>query len=109
MTVFWKFNIMKFEDWVNAESPEVAEEYRRRFKMAINNGIRRKVLLELMNGSLSVDELSEKTGIDEKILNYHLDILKKGDCVRVEGSLIELTDEGRVLADLISKKKLGTG
>ncbi|NOY12006.1 MAG: winged helix-turn-helix transcriptional regulator [Archaeoglobi archaeon] len=95
---------MKFDEWISADSPEKAEEYRRRFKMAIANSIRRKILLELDEGSKSVGELLSKLNVGEKILKYHLDTLEKGSCIRYAGDRVELTEEGRVLAKLVREK-----
>jgi len=95
---------MKFEEWISAKSPEEAEEFRRRFKMAINNSIRRKILIQLLNGKKSTSELSQSIGIDEKMLKYHIDVLKKGECVMERDGSLELTEEGKVLANLVAEK-----
>ncbi|MBE8539525.1 ArsR family transcriptional regulator [Geoglobus acetivorans] len=92
---------MKFEEWTKSEDPEKAEELRRRFKMAINNPIRRKILTELYGGSRRAHELADKLGVEEKLLKYHLDILTKGSCIEFREDRIYLTEEGRVLTELI--------
>ena len=95
---------MKFEDWTGAKSPEDAEEFRKRFKMAINNSIRRKILVKLLNGKKTVSEISRDMGIDEKTMKYHIDVLKRGECVIEKDDALVLTKEGRVLANLVAEK-----
>ena len=94
---------MKFEEWISAKSPEEAEEYRRKFKMAISNSIRRKILALLDERERSLDELKGVIDVDEKVLKFHLDVLEKASCISV-GDNIKLTDEGRVLAEIVRKK-----
>ncbi len=96
---------MRFEDWISAKSPEEAEEFRRRFKMAINNSIRRKILKQLLESAKSVQELKEVLSIDEKMLRYHIDILKKGECVDERDAILTLTEEGKILANLVREKE----
>lgn len=95
---------MKFDEWISADSPEKAEEYRRRFKMAIANSVRRKILIELDEGEKTFDDLLSKLNVSEKILKYHLDTLEKGSCIAYERDRIRLTDEGKVLARLVRGK-----
>ena len=95
---------MKFDEWLSADSPEKAEEYRRRFKMAIANSVRRKILLELDEGEKTADYLLSRLNVSEKILKYHLDTLEKGSCIEYDGEKIRLTEEGRVLARLVREK-----
>ncbi len=95
---------MKFEEWVSSESTEKAEEYRKRFKMAIANSIRRKILLHLDKNTASLASLQKELGISSQILKYHLDVLKKGECIKQSGEVVELTEEGKVLASLIREK-----
>jgi len=94
---------VKFEEWISAKSPEEAEEYRRRFKMAISNSIRRKILVLLDEKDMSFEELKERVGINENLLKFHLDVLEKASCI-VTGDKIKLSDEGRVLAEIVKKK-----
>jgi len=94
---------VKFEEWISAKSTEEAEEYRRRFKMAISNSIRRKILALLDESEKSLDELKRELKIDEKLLRFHLDVLEKASCISV-GDKISLTDEGRVLVEIVKKK-----
>ncbi len=95
---------MRFEDWISAKSPEEAEEFRKRFKMAINNSVRRKILKLLLEGDRSFSQLQELTGIDEKMLRYHIDILKNGECVVESAGVLSLTEEGKILADLVKER-----
>ncbi|ADC64437.1 arsenical resistance operon repressor, putative [Ferroglobus placidus DSM 10642] len=94
---------MKFEEWISAKSTEEAEEYRKRFKMAISNSIRRRILALLNESEKSLEELKKELKIDEKLLKFHLDTLEKASCITV-GDKISLTDEGRVLAEIVKKK-----
>ncbi len=95
---------MKFEEWISAKTPEEAEEYRRRFKMAISNSIRRKILLELEKGEMSFEEIRKALKIDDRLLKYHIDALKKGECVIEESGTFRLTEKGKILAKLVKKK-----
>ncbi len=96
---------MKFEDWIGAKSPEEAEEFRKRFKMAINNSVRRKILRHLLEGDKSLSQLEELTGINEKMLRYHIDVLKNGECVVESVGVLSLTEEGKILANLVKEKE----
>lgn len=95
---------MKFDEWISADSPEKAEEYRRRFKMAIANSIRRRILVELDSGGKTFEELLSKLNVSERVLKYHLDTLEKGSCITYDGEKIALTEEGRVLSRLVREK-----
>jgi len=96
---------MKFEDWISAKSPEEAEEFRKRFKMAINNSVRRKILKHLLEGDKSLPQLEELIGINEKMLRYHIDVLKNGECVVETAGVFSLTEEGKILANLVKEKE----
>jgi len=95
---------MKFEEWVSSDSRDKAEEYRKRFKMAIANSTRRKILLYLDENTADLTSLQKYLGISPKILKYHLDTLKKGECIKQSGDFVELTEEGKVLVNLIKEK-----
>ncbi len=95
---------MRFENWISARSPEEAEKFRRRFKMAINNSMRRKILKQLLEGDKTIFELKKLINVDEKILRYHIDVLKNSECVAESGGIISLTEEGKVLANLVSER-----
>lgn len=81
----------------------VAETRRRHalYLKAVNHPIRRRILEALREGDATIEELSAKTGLDEKTLKWHLAVLEQGFCIeRVEGeggTLYRLTEEGRVV------------
>ncbi len=95
---------MRFEDWISAGSPEEAEEFRRRFKMAINNSIRRKILKHLIEGDMNFSELKKLLNVDERILRYHIDVLRNSGCVDESDEVLTLTEEGKILASLVAEK-----
>jgi len=94
---------VRFEEWTSAKSPEEAEEYRRKFKMAISNSVRRKILVLLDESERSLEELKREVRVDERILKFHLEVLEKASCISI-GDKIKLTEEGRILAEIIKKR-----
>ncbi|KYH36572.1 MAG: putative transcriptional regulatory protein [Candidatus Bathyarchaeota archaeon B23] len=81
----------------------VAETRRRHalYLKAVNHPLRRRILEALREGDATLEELSSKTELDEKTLEWHLGVLEHGFCVeRVEEggrTLYRLTEEGRVI------------
>lgn len=88
------------------DSMEETKEYHVRYLRAINSPVRRDILRSLKEGEATVETLAERTGIEEKFLNWHLSILEHGFCVEKQerdGEVVyDLTQEGRVV-DYVDK------
>ena len=68
---------------------------------AIKNPQRREILRALEKGEATVDVLRSRTGLDKKILEWHLSILKHALCVEEESKngevLYRITKEGKIV------------
>lgn len=88
------------------ESMEETKEYHVRYLRAVNNPLRRDILRAMKDGEGTLEALGEKTGLEAKALEWHLDILEHGFCVEKEerdGKVIYvLTQEGMVV-DYVDK------
>ena len=88
------------------DSMEETKEYHVRYLRAINNPLRRDILRALKEGDSDIGTLAERTGLEPKVLNWHLDILEHGFCVEKEegegGPVYRLTQEGKVV-DYVDK------
>ena len=80
---------------------EETKEYHVRYLWAINSPVRREILRALKEGEANVEALSERTGMEEKALAWHLSILEHGFCVEKrerDGKVVYgLTQEGTVV------------
>ena len=80
---------------------EETKERHRRYLRAINNPVRRNILRAIEEGYTTLAELTEKTKIDEKTLDWHLQILEDGFCIERVGEGIQeriiITQEGNVI------------
>jgi DNA-binding transcriptional ArsR family regulator len=85
---------------------EETKEYHVRYLRAINNPVRRNILRILKKGEMTSDELTLRTQLDPKTLNWHMDMLVHGFCVerkeRNGATVYTLTQEGRVV-DYVEK------
>jgi DNA-binding transcriptional ArsR family regulator len=88
------------------DSMEETKEYHVRYLRAINSPVRREILRSLKEGKATVEDLGERTGMEENTLTWHLSILEHGFCVEKkerEGEVVyDLTQEGRVV-DYVDK------
>ncbi|ADC65732.1 transcriptional regulatory protein, putative [Ferroglobus placidus DSM 10642] len=85
------------ESWSEfSESVEKSREYHKRYHIAVNNKVRRKILKLIKEGK-SYDEILEELGISEEDFEYHLKILEWGFCIVRDGKKLELTKEGEVV------------
>ena len=88
----------------SARSMEEEKEYHRRYLIAISNPVRREILTVLKDGVSTTLVLKSKTGLDEKNLKWHLDMLERGSCVekeiRDDRIFYRLTREGMVVNHL---------
>jgi len=88
------------------DSMEETKEYHVRYLRAINNPLRRDILRALKEGDSDIGALAEKTGLEPKVLIWHLDFLEHGFCVEKEegegGPVYRLTQEGKVV-DYVDK------
>lgn len=82
-------------------SIEETREYHLRYLRAVNNPVRRSILRALKGREMSFEELLFITGLEEKVLRWHLEILENGFCVEKaerEGTVFySLTEEGKVV------------
>lgn len=88
------------------ESMEETKEYHVRYLRAVNNPLRREILRAMKDGENTLEALEEKTGLEAKVLEWHLDILEHGFCIEKEergGEVVyALTQEGMVV-DYVDK------
>jgi DNA-binding transcriptional ArsR family regulator len=61
---------------------------------AIKNPVRRRILNVLEERSLTINEISEKVGVAEPILRFHLNFLKSSYFIQIEGNRVDLTPAG---------------
>jgi DNA-binding transcriptional ArsR family regulator len=85
---------------------EETKEYHVRYLRAVNNPLRREILRALKEGESTVEVLAEKMDMNEKVIEWHMDILEHGFCVEKEltdlGTVYRLTQEGMVV-DYVDK------
>lgn len=85
---------------------EETKEYHRRYLRAVNNPLRREILRALKDEDASIETLRSITGLEEGVLEWHLDVLEHGFCVEKtvrDGAVIyKLTQEGEVV-DFLDK------
>lgn len=94
--------LLSNEDPETAKSPlEETKEYHARYLRAMNNPLRRQILRALKDGDATIETLQSRTGLDAKELEWHLNILENGACVKKEtrngATLYKLTREGEVV------------
>ena len=61
---------------------------------AVKNPVRRGILKNLAEKPLSMDELSEKTGLGRSALQFHLNFLLSSSFAKMEGDMVDLTPGG---------------
>jgi len=64
---------------------------------ALSNPIRRKVIVSIGVFGKSRSEIEEELNIDKSLFKYHIDFLKEGNYIFLEGDIFRLTDEGLTL------------
>ncbi len=68
---------------------------------AVNNPLRRTILVALNTGDATFDNLKTKTSLDETTLKWHLNVLTSGQCVEKSdenGEIVyKLTKYGKVI------------
>ena len=83
------------------DSLEETREYHLRYLRAVNNPLRRKILMALKAGDATIETLRSRTGLDSGALEWHLSILEHGFCVEKEvrdgETFYKLTQEGKVV------------
>ena len=84
-----------------SDDMETTKERHRRYLMAINNSIRRKIIRAILEGETTERDLIQATGIDPKTLDWHIRILEHGYCIeriRQDDLLFfKVTQEGKVI------------
>jgi len=87
-------------------SMEETKEYHVRYLRAVNNPLRREILRAIKAGESTLEALGERTGLEAKALEWHMNILEHGFCVEKEerdgGVVYTLTQEGMVV-DYVDK------
>jgi DNA-binding transcriptional ArsR family regulator len=85
---------------------EETKERHVKYLRAMNSPVRREILRALKKGPATIEVLKEKTHMEEKVLAWHLSILKYGYCIEkiAEGNVVlyRLTQEGQVV-DYVDK------
>ncbi len=87
----------------SAKSESISEtrRYHTLYLRAINNPFRRKILRVLKDDPSTIEELHHIMGLAKNTLEWHLNILENGFCVKredKEGRMIyKLTKEGEVV------------
>lgn len=61
---------------------------------AVRNPVRRGILKNLAEKPLSMDELSDKTGLGRSALQFHLNFLLNSSFAKMEGDIVDLTPGG---------------
>jgi predicted transcriptional regulator len=89
-----------------SDDMETTKERHRRYLMAMNNPVRRRIVRSIQNGDENLVDLMKATGLDEKTLDWHLKILEHGYCIekKMYNDVIhfEVTREGKVI-DFLDK------
>ena len=84
-----------------SDSIEKTRRYHERYLVAINNPLRREILKALQEGCTTIEALRSRTGLDDDVLKWHLNVLENGFCVEKgleQGKLVyKITQEGRVI------------
>ncbi|AIY91189.1 helix-turn-helix transcriptional regulator [Geoglobus acetivorans] len=85
------------ESWSEySGSIEKSREFHRRYQIAVNHPLRRKILKLLHNGK-SQEEIRTELNLDERDFEYHLQLLEWGFCIERDAQEIRITKEGSVV------------
>jgi predicted transcriptional regulator len=80
---------------------EDCKEYHVRYLRAINNPVRRRILLCLRNHEKSIEVIQTETALDFETLKWHLEVLEYGSCIQQKmnngEAFYEITQEGEVV------------
>lgn len=82
-----------------SESIEKSREYHERYHRAINHPIRREILKLILKG-LSEEEIAKVLKLSKTELDYHLQVLFQGFCIRRADGKLVVTQEGMVVEHL---------
>ena len=84
-----------------SESIEETRRYHKLYLRAVNNPLRRKILLAIKEGYNKMEDLQKETELNRTNLEWHLSILEQGFCVErnVENGKLKykLTKEGQLI------------
>jgi DNA-binding transcriptional ArsR family regulator len=61
---------------------------------AIKNPVRRNILNVLGERALEISEISQRVGVAERALRYHLNFLNSSYFIQIEGNRVDLTPGG---------------
>ncbi len=85
------------ESWSKYQgSIEKSREYHKRYQIAVNNPLRRKIL-KLISKGKGLNKIKDELKLSDKELEYHLKILEWGFCIERKGDKVVLTKEGEVV------------
>ncbi len=85
------------ESWSKYQgSIEKSREYHKRYQIAVNNPLRRKIL-KLISEGKGLNKIKDELKLSDKELEYHLKILEWGFCIERKGDKVVLTKEGEVV------------
>ena len=78
-----------------------SRQYHTRYLRAINSPLRREILRALKKKCLTFDELQLTTGLNPENLEWHLELLEYGSCIKKEETedklVYKVTKEGEVV------------
>ena len=82
-------------------SENETRQFHEYYLRALNNPLRRRILLALNEGEATIEKLKAKTGLEETELKWHLSVLESGFCIErkisQEKVTYTLTQEGKVV------------
>lgn len=88
------------ESWRNySGSIEKSREYHKRYQIAVNNPVRKRIL-KMLNEGKNMEEIKKELGLSEKDFEFHLQILEWGFCIVRNCNNVQLTKEGKVVEHL---------
>ena len=85
------------ESWSKySDSIEKSREYHKRYQIAVNNPVRRRILKLLLEGK-KLNTIKRELNLSDSELEYHLKILEWGFCIERDGEEVRVTKEGMVV------------
>jgi len=85
------------ESWSKySDSIEKSREYHKRYQIAVNNPVRRRILKLLLEGK-KLNTIKRELNLSDSEIEYHLKILEWGFCIERDGEEVRVTKEGMVV------------
>ncbi|MCX8172155.1 MAG: helix-turn-helix domain-containing protein [Archaeoglobaceae archaeon] len=79
-----------------SKSIEKSREYHQLYHRAINHPIRREILKLILKG-MDEEKIAKMLNLSRFELEYHLQILHRGFCIKRSNGKLEITQEGMVV------------